>query len=47
MHSAEAQGAWASLENMDERQLKQEILDLRGEVQDLKVEIESLKEEKP
>jgi inhibitor of KinA sporulation pathway (predicted exonuclease) len=45
MHSPKEQEAWESLENMDERQLKAEILDLRGEVQDLKAENENLKDE--
>ena len=39
MHSAEQQEAWSLVESMDDRQLKSEVVDLRGEVAALKAEI--------
>lgn len=42
MHSAEEQAEWESVEDMDDRQLKAEIIDLRREIKDLKAEIEKM-----
>tara|TARA_R110002126_G_scaffold34050_1_gene105978 strand:+ start:901 stop:1335 length:435 start_codon:yes stop_codon:yes gene_type:complete len=39
MHSAEQQEAWSLVESMDDRQLKSEVVDLRGEVAALKAEL--------
>ena len=39
MYSAEQQEAWSLVESMDDRQLKSEVVDLRGEVAALKAEI--------
>lgn len=39
MHSAEQQEAWSLVESMDDRQLRSEVVDLRGEVVALKAEI--------
>ena len=39
MHSAEQQEAWSQVESMDDRQLRSEVVDLRGEVATLKAEI--------
>ena len=39
MHSAEQQEAWSLVESMDDRQLRSEVVDLRGEVAALKAEI--------
>ncbi len=44
MHDAEQQAEWESVENLDDRQLKSEVLDLRREIKDLKAEIEKLNE---
>lgn len=43
MHSADEQNAFDSLEDYSERELKLEIISLRGEVEDLKREIETVK----
>lgn len=39
MHSADEQEEWQSVENMDEKQLKYEIIDLRRQVKDLEQQI--------
>ena len=39
MHSAEQQEAWELVEQMDDRQLKSEVVDLRSEVLTLKIEV--------
>lgn len=44
MHSAEEQEEWESVDGMDDRQLKVEVIDLRREIKELKQEIEVLKD---
>jgi len=41
MHSAKEQEEWESVEGMDERELHQEVVDLRREVADLKAELDA------
>lgn len=44
MHGAEEQAEWEDIEDMDERALKVEVIDLRREREDLRAELAKYKE---